>query len=192
MFKPPTDNLYKFLSIFGLVLIVTSGIALSESIDKGALIFDEELRQIESKSTADFNFKQALDAKLALVTKTKDFGSAEFSKELTAIEEDIDRKRNTLSELHSQIYKRSVAKIKLDILETIASAGLLVGILLSGVGFVLWYIRVQVFQDAKLRREAEPGSRSKEDAAVREPTKLGAGSDEDTEPEEDAEPEVDD
>lgn len=133
----PTDNLYKFMAIFGLILILFFGASifaasrgLEPALEKYAVVSRdinntlEELNAIQRQSSA------LTPAEVALVTQN------------------INSVLINISE--GQAYVNSF-----QILLVAGKLSLIIGILLSGTGFCLWYLRTQRYQDKILKKQAE-------------------------------------
>ena len=140
--KIPTDNLYKFMAITGLIFFLSSPILL------GTLFYFTVMKitQIE------YNFR-ILEAK-AMVEETelKRRGDSSISPEkylnLKTQLIDIRRKAQELNFLVSMGYIAGIAIILLG-------AG---GLVATIYGFGLWFQRLQVFQDQKIRAGPEDSS----------------------------------
>ncbi|WP_435262672.1 hypothetical protein [Tenacibaculum sp. nBUS_03] len=121
----PTDNLYKFLALFGLVLIIFSSYNFNKTISE-AYQFEDNL-----------NLKKSLH-ELESFEKIKDSLNLKKSK----LEIDKDYK----------LYERIVKKIPKIFYSHISL--LLVGVILSFAGFILWYIKTQKLNDKILIDQA--------------------------------------
>ncbi len=140
----PTDNLYKFLALAGLVIVVLSDVlqnarmsAINEKLD--ALRVEAAGTDAESKS---------IDADLAR-------GSA-----LTSHERELlwqRRREHTLHLAESGARLAIVDRLiteqhDIQVWSDVASA---IGAVLMILGFGLWYHKVQVYQDRLLRAQAK-------------------------------------
>jgi len=155
MLTPPTDSLYKFIAISGLVAIgfsvaypwnkhIEYELKVAEvqaEIDKSQLKVDQlkdlfdSLREQESKlPTRD---RDQLDM---LKEKEKNVVSQMREAQLP-----VDERRRALRNLNEAL--RSYYLMGL--------VSLITGALLATTGFWLWYLRVQRFVDSKMRNDAE-------------------------------------
>ncbi|WP_370408208.1 hypothetical protein [Tenacibaculum dicentrarchi] len=121
--KPPTDNLYKFMSIFGLILFIFG---------------------IYTYKTTDFNLRKDIyhfDSEKKNISVNPNLDSIAKSNKLIS-------KQATEKELKYRLkqYPRDMASLII-----IAIAGLALGI----VGFRLWYLKTQKFQDKIIERTAD-------------------------------------
>ena len=131
----PTDNLYKFIALAGLALIL-----FSATYPIGRVI-EFELGVVETKSQQeklDIE-KSEIDRLLVNLEKAKD----PQPQELAAL-----RERHTQREIKTIELKKSIeiAQIQLDWAKYYLGAarfGLVIGLFLAFVGFRLWYLRVQ-------------------------------------------------
>lgn len=154
---PPTDNLYKFMAVFGLVMMITgivlthqmardhqeyvgnfwltmnkeSGEALAVSKQRLALVKAmPSISEIEKDPTKAQAFKDALSKLEKLSEARTPQQAAEWDGRLRDYA------------LASNAYHRESAEVfYLTIF----------GMVLSTVGFLLWYSRVQVYLDADLK-----------------------------------------
>jgi hypothetical protein len=148
MWTPPTDSLYKFMAIFGLVALAWS---LTFPAQKQAEYHVLELElDAELKTVAEVSENLKAQYK-AIVTKqgTLDPNSAEWrdlevekrDKHIALLKasEPTAAKQGRLGALQDNANKFSLLE----------RAGYVVGIVLSMLGFALWYLRIQRHLDAK-------------------------------------------
>lgn len=147
---PATDNLYKFVALVGVTLIVL-GILFPVTKEQ-----ELSLRIIQSNGdVAKYNIAvQHLNEDLAHaqsvlrnpIALNKDEVSARVqqkNRELQIQSAGIDAKKQELEELKQQ----------LDQWRALCGNVVVAGIILAVIGFVLWYALVQHWQDRALRRE---------------------------------------
>ncbi len=160
MIQPPTDNLYKFLAVFGLTLIATS----AGGVYRG--LFDWRLPSIEQHSKVVANlaeWNQANKRKLDLIRQmanTDDDG--EFNRLRLELESPRYDVRLKTEELNKYIESNRLNAERASWMLSLGSAGLVLGAVCSGLGFYCWYFRVQVRLDA--RPNSDP-ARTKEESA---------------------------
>lgn len=153
----PTDNLYKFMAISGLTLVLFSITLTIFRLDR-ALERSDHLRLEIAALASDVDEARTDLTRLETIrnpTEVQIRDIRERSRDLNS--------RNAGAVVRAKIVSRLVD----DLHETVrwCFAGMIVGTILSGVGFRLWYTRVQVFLDRSLSREgrgnasteAEPG-----------------------------------
>ena len=154
----PTDNLYKFLALSGVTIIFF----FSYLNVRYRARFWEQIDALRRKQ-ARFNVKadamgrenEYLKSKLAAMGKAtpEEIDTQNLSKrealheKLTALE--TLQKTN---EVDAAGIARSQSQIQL--LTWLSVAAILVGVIMTSSGFVLWYYRVQVYEDQELMLKA--------------------------------------
>lgn len=204
--KPPTDNLYKFMTLSGLILLLFSLSYPPWLLNKTKLaIYDaqRDLEILEMEQEADktkydeFNRQAAemladrelverqLDALEKRIKSSKSANDdaavvAEFKRLQTLFEEKKRRHseiENATNEMSRSFKRKSIElTYKLRVLEwesrTVVTVGILAllgtvgGFLLGVRGFNLWSLRVQVFQDAILKKQAVLETETKEESTT--------------------------
>jgi hypothetical protein len=178
--SPPTDNLYKFISIFGLVLLgaivffmyrlerdyriesmnlelqqnilISQSRALYEDL-KGAndyiSLLDSELQSLNKSNLSKNDYNSYIEKFNSIVSKR----DLEREKHETFTKR---ARENEEKQLKVQ-YNKNILIMNLNEktgLQKIAKIGLILSIILILLGFCLWYIKLQVYQDAILRKQA--------------------------------------
>lgn len=123
----PTDNLYKFAAIFGLVLIVFSSFMFNQTIDN-AYQFEDNL-----------NAKTELHKLDSLQIQNTD--SLSIAKTKIQIEKDYKQ--------YKRIVKRIPSLFKLYVFL------FLLGFICAGIGFYNWYFKTQRLNDDILKNESD-------------------------------------
>ncbi|CAZ96801.1 hypothetical protein [Zobellia galactanivorans] len=131
----PTDNLYKFLSIFGLILFVF-----------GTYLYNTKPNEIYLK-VDDYNVKNQI-----LKTNTEKDSIINLHQEL--INEKI--KLNVLEEQINRDIKRLPKELKMY------SVIAIIGLIMIGFGFFKWYFKTQYYNDKILKNESEKLKNNKE------------------------------
>lgn len=194
--KPPTDNLYKFITICGLVLFLISITYPPWLYHRSAMASlsaesDSEMLQLEikdlnrkrdqfiaaiKKETAESETQgarvkelteQVSDGKLSAKERdkinkevedmnSKHEASRKESQRLSQLEDDaIDKVQRAAVELEYKVrinlWENRYGKVAL----IFCMVGSAIGLLIGRKGFNLWSLRVQVHQDAILRKQAE-------------------------------------
>lgn len=209
--KPPTDNLYKFVAMSGLVLFLVSmtyppwlSYRFSSSIfelEKDTKILELE---IEAEETRRTDFKAELDAitadgdntlkevenlkrllesqpsraqkrrlipeRVALEQKYKllkaqvEESKKGFNEKRATFMASSDALRRKQIELKSRLDLAKWAHGQLKLLGWVAIFFAGLGAFMANAGFIFWYRRVQVYQDAILRKQTALESESKSES----------------------------
>ena len=149
--QPPTDNLYKFMAVFGLVIIVTSAVLLQKSADsyidssiESSYVFAKSV----DASIADNHRRMALLDRLGEAAKANDtalFNELKFqlnSSPLVSAQSPEWKKQERMSDVLLQRAEQAIS---------LGFVGVLLGAGLSIAGFRLWYLRVQRYLDQQLK-----------------------------------------
>jgi hypothetical protein len=137
----PTDNLYKFLALTGIIILIFS-IAVTEI----------RLTELESESDYYLTQKgelyfdiQSLNSDLDRITDKEIFELKRLKNEIRIRVFKLSRTKELLLKKSKQT--RTVFRWSIF--------GVLSGLLISVFGFVLWYNRVQRYLDYKLKLETK-------------------------------------
>jgi hypothetical protein len=140
MFTPPaapTDNLYKFIAIFGLsIVIAAGGFAAKLQLDR-----EDTSRIVEARALAETRQAERL---------TKSSDPAERARGV-ALADSVIRQADSARALADRLNEKPSKTMPVLITATI------IGALISGVGFVLWHRRFQKYQDIMIQRQANTG-----------------------------------
>lgn len=186
---PPTDNLYKFISIFGLVLAVlgifyveTKSLELNQEIynlEREKSVFSIEKSKIERKRNYlkdkidDFNRLADIKSKPivndSIISWTRIIsGSKNLITESNNISTLIEELREVELEFEKKQVeidsKESIIELKTNQDEKIFDVIdilIPIGIILSFFGFVLWYDKSQKYQDVILKEQFIQAQRQK-------------------------------
>lgn len=132
---PPTDNLYKFLAIFGLI------VATSSLFFTYIAIMDLEAQVVRLRGEAI-----ALEREVEwLMPNPKAVVSKAERRQVERRVAELKGKKAVIRGLLEQV----------KVLSRDLKVPLALGLALMVVGFGLWYYRVQRYQDLILRRDAE-------------------------------------
>ena len=195
--KPPTDNLYKFMCICGLILFLVSAtypfvlahrlamayydakrdydlldIDREAQEEKGEALKEEIDRQLSEQPIVEAklsNLEQQIGDGSKLTPKQGSRIAAELEQQRAQLDENrkkVNELRNAAFTASRDVRKKSVElryKLRVTLREgaaaiTVATLGLIgsiAGLALCFFGFNLWSLRVQVYQDAILRKQAE-------------------------------------
>jgi hypothetical protein len=187
--KPPTDSLYKFLSVIGLSIFLASVIApilLSKQLNNQAAEYIRDLRALNmdtekwketgKRTDSLANRLREQSAKLEEASNPKSkLSQKERQQIFSRIEGLLQEQEQTLN-LHMQQlrdwskqdievdYKKDLfedSKVYVARMVGICVIGAIVGLGMSVIGFVLWYKRAQKFEDLVLKRKVEEKSESR-------------------------------
>ena len=135
---PPTDNLYKFLALFGLAIVIAAGGMA------GKLQLDHE--DVERNTEA-----RALASPLEADRLTRSSNPADRARGV-ALADTVTK----LADSVQAVADRLKAKPSKTLPTLICIA--LAGVAVSTVGFILWYCRFQRYQDRIVERQAAQSS----------------------------------
>ncbi|QJR19698.1 hypothetical protein [Pelagibacterium halotolerans] len=157
----PTDNLYKFQAIAGLVLVVVSSIFMYLRVSEDAL-------EVARISAVISSYETLLERDAEEIRAFREqLESREAENELDSVDlEGLQLRLSQFEELERQ-HRESAARISEDsalsrtrVDNTAMAHGPLFAMTIAGLifmlhGFWLWYSRVQVHQDKLLRLQVE-------------------------------------
>jgi hypothetical protein len=133
----PTDNLYKFLAIFGLsIVIAAGGFAAKLQLDR-----EDTSRVVEARALAETREAEEL-------TKSSDPAERAHG---VALADSVIRQADSAKALADRLTEKPSKTIPVLIGVTV------VGAVISAFGFVLWWYRFQRYQDIVTRRQANTG-----------------------------------
>ena len=158
MWTPPTDSLYKFMAIFGLVALAWS---LTFPAQKQA-----EYHVLEFELDAELKTLAAQTEKLNALFEDLKAQQANFESNSAEWRELEIKKRDAHIALLKASEPVAVKQGKLGALQDntkkfslLEQVGYMIGITLSILGFTLWYFRIQRHLDVKLAKgEDESGA----------------------------------
>jgi hypothetical protein len=148
----PTDNLYKFLALSGLAIIIFAvGFLLRERralTERMDLLFKQF-----TETDADVKYLNwFVDAREAEPPKTLE------EKDVLQLKLRDLRKRHDLNKVDHEIFRRLDGR--LGQLKWGTAIAVLFGMTVATVGFASWYCRVQRFQDIVTRTSSVPEART--------------------------------
>jgi len=133
----PTDNLYKFLAISGVVVFISSLYLLplmnAELLSASNAITKEQVNIVHQKRL--------------LEASGFDKASKEYRIGLEKVGNQIDLLAPELKRQDDVLFRGKIAII-------LSLIGAVMGFGMASTGFKWWYSRIQLFQDAILRKEA--------------------------------------
>jgi len=144
--KPPTDNLYKFMALFGLIVYLGAAIgpAILVWYSQTALLEYQHQSAILNSKFHPLTQKVIELQKHSVDPTPAKVSAGEQNDDLNTVKEAAEEKRRYLEMLISQTNNALV----------FAKVFFVLGSTLTVAGFMLWYSKVQHFEDLKLRHEA--------------------------------------
>jgi len=159
---PPTDNLYKFLAVSGLIVFIFCFVypfQIYQDLVRQAAAGDQEvvaLRAEDDSNNAAIKSAEAAGAASALP------GKADASERLREKRDDIAR-RWTIARSRYQFALLRKEDLRVIFLWAIGYGTC--GLMVSGTGFWLWYARLQQYQDMVAKADAEEALRRMREAS---------------------------
>jgi len=198
LLKPPTDNLYKFIALTGLLVLIISLVLpayalvtlemkrlevvkelnlTSAALDEAKTLADETEAATREADAANAQIDGAL-ARYKAMPKSKHPSRQEITERLRRLDEieaatkdlreasqKLQSKTDEIGKKTAEAHNRSInTDYHNEVLETINVGfffskilliiGLLSGIVVALFGFVLWYRKVQIFEDQVLKKAA--------------------------------------
>ena len=147
----PTDSLYKFIAITGLLCVViglTVPIISTENFQLEASTLSTQI-QDDSAQVSNNDVKVALLTKEVLNEKQPDYQNSQSAFDLYAQSKILANQAGA----DDALFRDLVSNFELQTKMLFLTAFL--GILIAAIGFILWYLKLQRYQDAILRHEAE-------------------------------------
>lgn len=167
--RPPTDSLYKFMALSGLVCVVLAFVyqetvltrLQAEIIEVEDALDRTQLEYAEGLGRASDELREAVGEAVRPEGPMSDELLAEWRQRLNhadsavaaanRAESDMDR---ILLELRQRVRRMSLARSRARSAQRDVWVGLLFGCGLAVIGFHLWYRRVQRYEDYRLAMEA--------------------------------------
>lgn len=147
----PTDNLYKFKAIVGVVLALSlTGFTVIKVTELRIQVIEVET-QLEKKKIQSERIAHELDKLQSKPQKTVD--------EVDLIKLKIDQSREQTAELKGNFQKMKFHLRDLYFIFILGGLGIAFGIGMARIGFREWYQFVQVPQDTLLRLQVELAER---------------------------------
>jgi DNA-binding transcriptional MerR regulator len=181
--KPPTDNLYKFLALSGLLILIISTtypVWLYLELDKQSAGFHRDLKVLnieaekfqESRPVVDKAIRESSKVNSQALDAVEKFKKSQISLEevrkaldeaSNASGEATEKIKELEEEVHNWLRQHAEIEYKKDLLEISESAakrvgglaviGTLAGLGITVWGFILWYQRVQKYEDIILKEK---------------------------------------
>jgi hypothetical protein len=141
----PTDNLYKFLAIGGLVVFIFSIVYPTGKL----LELEFQLADFKAgreKINIERNF---LNKEIEILEKKESVGS----NEIKVIRDKLLQQELKEADFNAQAEKIQVSFKWIQDFQWLAIIGSLLGVILEAIGFTAWYLRVQHPQDQLLEKQ---------------------------------------
>lgn len=171
----PTDNMYKFIALFGLVIFIASivfPLPKSQDIELMNIEIEKGWKLLDcAKASSDFKYTQQLqDIKQMDGLRVKNEKAPSKDTEqlwlkqakcsLNELRISVDETEKSLKdsiELIAGRKKLIVLLKQLLIYKKLCYIGGILGPILMLIGFILWYYKVQKYEDIILRKKAKEG-----------------------------------
>jgi hypothetical protein len=183
LFTPPTDNLYKFMALAGVVLIAAFAVPLVIFHQAGTEYLDQlrgskELA-VQERFTKDRlgmlegRKQQVLDQKNKLQNRLDGLKAASTTTGADKLEGQIREANSEIEKIDDASHELSLSlalkRAQVEQEETVSynrsrdsralmlvgALGVLLGLFLSSFGFFLWYKKLQRYQDRLVTKEVE-------------------------------------
>jgi len=142
----PTDNLYKFIALVGVVVLLAASyfpIIKARELRLAKIEIEGQMRLLEIEVQH-------------LQDTSKQLGSNETIGDCNR--EELVGKAYKLKmkneEIKTNSKKVEVIGIDYELIRKIQVAGMILGFILSAFGFFLWYFRIQKYQDKQLKKNS--------------------------------------
>jgi hypothetical protein len=157
MFSPPTDSLYKFIAIFGLIILAW-GVAFPW---QKAQEFKFKLIEIKAEVKANNNISKRINASYQLLIKERNLIKSD-DPERDLKEAAIDKRKQemyiqlieTQLPVDEKVETLKVVKNSLTIYKMLGWFSICAGFILMISGFLLWYKKLQKHIDTKMQNGA--------------------------------------
>lgn len=138
----PTDSLYKFLAISGVLITLTTIFFF------GLFVYRTHMKVIAAKTDLEVLRVQLDDVALRL-ERAKGSGQSDDTARAEYLQNKMDSAR-----LRGKGNEIAFLESRISLIARLTALGLGIGMTSAALGFFLWYSRIQVFQDALIRVQA--------------------------------------
>lgn len=149
----PTDNLYKFIALSGLAVMALCLILYLQSIESSE-IAQGKIQIIEERIAIRQNVLNAFSEFIPHVHDSPET-EANSQKLFDRIEQEKKARDIVLAELQKEKPMFQVSESAAKLRRKFLSVGMIGGFVTSVIGFVLWYFKLQRYQDFVVMFEAE-------------------------------------
>ncbi len=147
MLKIPTDNLYKFIAIAGLLVFVTGSILFYQTSNSLLDIYQQEYfneLEIETLTQEVNSTREQLNGVLDEVLVSSEQVKLEY---IVLFKGGVIKYENRIKEVQENFIITKTKLSKVTEGRFLAQSLLWVGFLLTVVGFTLWYFKLQKYLD---------------------------------------------
>ena len=184
IFTPPTDNLYKFVALSGIVLFLAGFLIPPVSFQETGMEYLKQLRgsdelQVQERfvnqrlETLKLRERQATDERDKLQKRLVELNAASNSTEVEKLEGRIKEANREVQSIADASYELSLSlelkRAQVNFEDTVSFnrtrdsrvflvGGWIVGLIgffIAPIGFVLWYKKLQRHQDLMCAKEAQ-------------------------------------
>ena len=137
------DNLYKHMTIWGVLLMLFSLAYPFSQVHK----FNLDAFEIQALATLDMQLQERLQAqRQEIIDRAEGAEAASYSYQLAEINEEL---LLITAQIESRVDRADYQLYVIGLYTKFGIAGALIGLISAVVGFRLWYIRVQKPQDIR-------------------------------------------
>ena len=153
----PTDNLYKFLALSGLTIILFFTY-LNVRYRSGLWARLDAVRRKQARINAEHEALETENEYLKALGEAVKGGTPDQTRDVLSKRDILRERFGKLKDLSktTEIDVAAILRIEgqLRWLNRISLAAIVVGLAMASSGFALWYYRVQVYEDQELRLKA--------------------------------------
>jgi hypothetical protein len=171
--QPPSDNLYKFLAIFGLIIFLASGfcktfllseynqklidisfqhLLISDALNKSDTLIRNNNLYMDSVRNYMFRYLTVDCAATSVENATKNYKL--FLENNNANITVLHNQHDSLIKPFSNTYlMKDALTEQVDNIRRYSKLGLILGVMLMFVGFVCWYEKYQIYNDLLISKE---------------------------------------
>ncbi|MFH1315373.1 MAG: hypothetical protein ABIH67_03175 [Candidatus Uhrbacteria bacterium] len=142
----PTDNLYKFIALVGVVVLLAASyfpIIKARELRLAMIEIEGKIKSLE----IEVQYLQDINKKLEPNESTGDRNKEELLDKAYKL-----KMKN--EELRTNSKKVEVIGIDYECIRKIQTYGMIFGFILSAFGFFLWYFKIQKYQDKQLKKNS--------------------------------------
>lgn len=155
----PTDNLYKFIAIFGLVIIIAGSylyisMVKQYSLDTISLVKESGILKVRSDALSTRMNQLEGEIKIAIEQQDRELAERLLT-ELKNILEENNQIAISLKDVEGDVQKSENTGIFVDIARSGYYSSLGIGTYFIIYGFWFWYSKLQYYQDSIIKRKAD-------------------------------------
>jgi hypothetical protein len=151
--KFPTDNLYKFLGIFGVLLFLGSGVLYYKTSENVVRFFDESKRYVREISESQKSFVENTSKLTEAAEKIATGDLNQGVKDANKLKFEISRNMADYQALQGLTMGKMSYMMERDLIVTNGLVGIsLVGLIMAFFGIWGWYRKLQCHIDKKVEK----------------------------------------